>query len=175
MIPAAEELGLPGAFAMRIGTPADYRQLARFHYVANAPASFTLVCVIDYQRGIGQRRPVAVGVLSYPALNCRTREQAMALGQVPKEWRWVYLNRHLRTISRVIVHPQFRGIGLATEVVRFLIRQCPTQYVEAISRLSVHHPLFDRAGMRAITPGYFLTSVAERFSAGRLPYLSYAI
>jgi GNAT superfamily N-acetyltransferase len=152
----AQSLGLPGEFRLRIGTASDYRTLARFHYVAAAPASFNLVCAIDYIPGPARRRIIAVGVLSYPSLNCRPREDALRLGKVPREWRWAYLNRHLRTISRVIVHPQFRGIGLATATVRFLIQQCPTTHIEAISRLALHHPLFERAGMDHLSPGYFL-------------------
>lgn len=159
----ATDLGLPGRLELRIGQAADYRQLARFHYAAHAPASFALVGVIDYLAGPACRRAVAVGVLSYPALNCRAREHAMHLGKVPAQWRWAYLNRHLRTISRVIVHPQFRGIGLSTALVRFLVSQSPTRYVEAIARMGAHHPLFARAGMRLLAPGppaYFLASLS---------------
>lgn len=151
----ATELGVPGTFAARIGAAADYRRLARFHYAPSAPASFALTIAIDHLIGPG-RRVVAVGVLSYPALNCRPREQALALRQVPREWRYVILNRHLRTISRVIVHPQYRGVGLATSVVRCLLAQAPTRYVEAISRLATHHPLFERAGMRKVLDTYYL-------------------
>lgn len=161
----ADELGVAGAFEARIGAAADYRKLARFHYAPAGPASFALTMAIDYVSGPG-RRLVAVGVLSYPALNCRAREAALRLGGVPREWRWEYLNRHLRTISRVIVHPQYRGVGLASEVVRCLARQAPTRYVEAISRLAGHHPLFERAGMRKVVEGYYLqdrTSGRETF------------
>jgi hypothetical protein len=66
------------------------------------------------------------------------------------------LNRHVRTISRLIVHPQFRGIGLAGAVARALIAHCPTRYTEAISRLGQHHGLFAAAGMEDLGGGYFL-------------------
>lgn len=159
----ASDLGLSGEFRLRIGQAADYRALARFHYVQHAPASFTLTCAIDYCAGPAQRKVIAVGVLSHPSLNCRAREEVMRLGKVPREWRWAYLNRHLRTISRVIVHPQFRGIGLSTDIIRFLIRQSPTRHVEAISRLALHHPLFEKAGMKCLsrsdTSAYFLIKV----------------
>ena len=105
---------------------------------------------IEHIAGESAGRVVAVGVLSNPALNCRAREAALGLERVPKEWKWAYLNRHLRTISRVIVHPQYRGIGLSSAVVRFILQQCPTRYVDAISRLAAHHPLFERAGMQRI-------------------------
>jgi ribosomal protein S18 acetylase RimI-like enzyme len=149
------------------GSAADFRKLARFHYCAAAPASFALTMTIDHVTGMAGRRVVAVGVLSNPALSCRAREAALALSRVPREWRWEYLNRHLRTVSRVIVHPQYRGIGLASEVVRCLVRQSPTRYVEAISRLVMHHPLFERAGMTNLAPGYYLCDRMHEATAAR--------
>lgn len=162
------DLPIPGALALRIGRASDYHQLARFHYAPAAPASFALVLALDYLPAHPApsahpahpappnpctRQLIAVGVLSHPALNCRIRQRALGLDRVRPAWRWAYLNRHLRTISRVIVHPQFRGIGLATLVVRQLLAQSPTRYTEAISRLASHHPLFARAGMAGLAAG----------------------
>jgi GNAT superfamily N-acetyltransferase len=156
------DLPFPGQIAFRLGSAGDYRQLARFHYTRSAPASFALTVAIDYMPDPFTRQLVAVGVLSLPPLSCGIRRQVLHLGLVPDSWRWAYLNRHLRTISRVIVHPQFRGIGLASAMVRFLLAQSPTRYTEAISRLASHHPLFARAGMAclgtgsSIAPAYYL-------------------
>ncbi len=157
------DLPFPGRIVFRLGTASDYRRLARFHYTRSAPASFALTAAIDYLPNPLTRQLIAVGVLSNPPLNCHIRMQALHLGLVPDSWRWAYLNRHLRTISRVIVHPQFRGIGLASAMVRFLLSQSPTRYTEAISRLAGHHPLFARAGMRCLcggtpsVPAYYLS------------------
>lgn len=156
------DLPFPGALAIRIGSVDDYRQLARFHYAPTAPASYALTLALDYLPTSQRRQLIAVGVLSYPPLSCHIRRQALHLGCVPEPLRWAYLNRHLRTISRVIVHPQFRGLGLATLVVRRLLALSPTRYTEAISRLASHHPLFVRAGMPCLdsgslgSPAYYL-------------------
>lgn len=147
------DMPFPGQLAFRLGSACDYRRLARFHYTHSGPASFALTAAIDYWPNPMTCQLIAVGVLSNPPLNCHIRRQALHLGLVPDSWRWAYLNRHLRTISRVIVHPQFRGIGLASAMVRFLLSQSPTRYTEAISRLATHHPLFARAGMRCLCAG----------------------
>lgn len=147
------ELGLPGQLALRIGSAADYRKLARFHYLQSSPASFALTMALDYQLSPLVRRVVAVGVLSHPPLNCAARNIALNLGRVPPQWRWTYLNRHLRTISRVIVHPEFRGVGLSVAIIRALLAQSPTRYTEAIARMGTAHPLFARAGLSMIHPG----------------------
>lgn len=153
-LPDLNDLNIPGHLQFRIGSAADYRRLARFHYTQSAPASFRLTACIDHVTAPANRRLIAVAVLSNPALNCALRQRILNLGHLPPHLRWTYLNRHLRTISRVIVHPQFRGIGLSTRVIRFLLRQSPTRYVEALSRLAAHHPLFTRAGMTCLDPGH---------------------
>jgi len=158
----AQELGVAGRFAGRLGSAADYRRLARFHYTHGPPASFALVVAVDFVPIPGLPRPVAVGVLSYPTLRCASRERALQIGRVPRQWRYAYLNRHLRTISRVVVHPEFRGIGLASEIIGMLLRQSPTRYVETISRMARAHPLFARANMACVhagdddVPAYYL-------------------
>ena len=157
------DLDLPGRFAFRLGAAHDYRRLASLHYNRRGPATFALVGALDYVDG-PSRRTIGVGVLSYPTLRCFAREEALKLQGVAPELRTRFLNRHLRTISRVIVHPQFRGIGLSGFLVRQLCLQCPTRYVEAIAKLATFHPLFDRGGMKcldngdAARPAYYLWS-----------------
>jgi hypothetical protein len=166
------DLPLPGRLGFRLGAARDYGELARFHYARCAPASFALTVAIDYFPTPLTRRVIGVGVLSYPSLSCNARSEALQLELVPACWRWAYLNRHLRTISRIIVHPQFRGIGLASAVVRFLLAQAPTRYTEAISRLGCHHPLFSKAGMQCLchgtarTPAYYLIDRLEYAQMG---------
>jgi ABC-type ATPase with predicted acetyltransferase domain len=65
--------------------------------------------------------------------------------------RWA--NENVRTISRVIVHPQFRGIGVAAEVVRCVLEGCPTRWVEAVAAMGKVHPFFERAGMTRVACG----------------------
>ena len=64
--------------------------------------------------------------------------------------RWI--NAHVRTISRVIVHPQFRSLGIASQLVRRVLLDCPTRYVEAVAAMGAVHPFFARAGMTMVEP-----------------------
>lgn len=152
---------LPGRLVVCRGRSADYRELERFHYRAGPPATWADVWVARYYAP-GRTRPrlAAVGVLSHPALSLRARERAMNLGRYSFGDRIAFVNRNIRTISRVAVHPTFRAIGLAVELVRCLIHHCPTRYVEALAVMGRAHPLFDRAGMRRVEgeegPVYYL-------------------
>jgi GNAT superfamily N-acetyltransferase len=162
---------LPGTIRIERGTAGDYRKLARFHYAAGKPATWAGVWRAVYcdrqSRNLNSEisalrsersnprsaRVVAVAVLSWPTLACAAREQAMGKHEI------VWLNSNVRTISRVIVHPQFRGIGLASALVRRICARCPTRYVEAIAAMGAVHPLFEKGGMTRVTTGrrgYFL-------------------
>ncbi len=141
---------LPGSFAIERGCRRDYLALEHFHYLPKRPSSWALVLRIVYRERDApeQARVIAVGVLSYPVLSCRLRERVLGLTRYNKARRIVFANRHIRSISRVIVHPQFRALGLASLLVRQLIESCPTRYVEALAVMGRAHPFFKCAGMR---------------------------
>jgi GNAT superfamily N-acetyltransferase len=97
-------------------------------------------------------RLAAVAVLSYPTIRSSPRERALGLRDAAPRDRAAFVNGHVRTVSRVVVHPQFRALGLASALVRKLIAVCPTRYVEAAAVMAHVHPFFAAAGMRQIMP-----------------------
>src|SRR5512133_2560940 len=105
--------GFLGGIVIERGSAQDYNALARFHYRAGRPATWAGVW-----RAVFAGRVVAVGVLSWPTLACAARERHFGMQRWSAQARRAFVNAHLRTISRVIVHPQFRGIGLAGGMVR---------------------------------------------------------
>jgi ABC-type ATPase with predicted acetyltransferase domain len=174
---------LPGRLTIEPGQPRHYRLLERFHYVARRPATWAAVQVAKYADPAWQpadpgdrERIVAVGVLSYPVPTVKTRDRHFNMIGASYGQRLRFANQHIRTISRIIIHPQFRAIGLATQLVRQLCSQCPTRYVEAMAVMGSVHPLFERAGMTRITPanappGKPIYYLFDRFAAGRRPAL----
>ncbi|MEE9211797.1 MAG: hypothetical protein V3U29_04000, partial [Phycisphaeraceae bacterium] len=59
------------------------------------------------------------------------------------------LNAELRCISRVVVHPQWRGLGLAVRLVRASLDDPQTIFTESLAAMGKVHPFFERAGMQA--------------------------
>ena len=164
---------LPGRLVLGRGSARDYQSLAAFHYAAGPPATWAAVWVVRYvEKCVGvsacgcvgvnpartltpryadtptqsAERTVAVAVLSYPVPSCRPRERWFGLRGTRNE-NLRFANANLRTISRVVVHPQFRALGLSTLLVRCLCAHGDTRYVEAIAQMGHVHPLFTRAGM----------------------------
>ena len=133
---------LPGKFFLQRGCARDYHNLAAFHYVAKRPATWADVWVVRFvpRRGApgellpDTTRTIAIGVLSYPVPSCGPRERFLSLPRSRND-NLRFANAHIRTISRVIVHPQFRSLGLSTLLVRCLCEHCDTRYVEAIAQM----------------------------------------
>jgi GNAT superfamily N-acetyltransferase len=165
---------LPGRFSLSRGTIRDYDALASFHYVAPRPATIAGIWVMRYRDGPpgksrARARPVAVGVLSYPVPSSAGREWYLRREDFTRTQNLRFANRHIRTISRVIVHPQFRSLGLSTLLVRTMCQKATTRYVEAFAHMGRAHPLFVRAGMTRIEfanepdrPVYFIFDRKEK-------------
>ena len=142
---------LPGLFRIARGGWPDYQQLARFHYRPGEPRCWSRIWVVRYHAPGAAPRLVAVAVLSHPMRFASGRRRALGLrGTLGVELR--FINRHVRTISRVIVHPQFRALGLSSRLVRWVCTHCETRYVEAVAQMGHAIPFFERAGMRRFDP-----------------------
>lgn len=133
-------------FAIEPGGRTDFRALARFHYRAGEPAT-----VVRVLRAIDRERDLLGGVLvvSMPTLNGGWRELAWPgrYGRGDRREQVRRINDELRCISRVVIDPRVRGIGLAVRLVRAYLA-CPlTPATEAIAQMGVVSPFFERAGM----------------------------
>jgi hypothetical protein len=145
------------------GTLADYRALARFHYRGNHPGAVTSVLCIRrlapsvvgrYVARTGESELIGVLVRSLPALACRMRDDATG-GRYrrlkPRE-AGIMLNREVRTISRVVIDPRYRGLGLAVDLVRHALahpeeHDPPLMFTESLAAMGRVSPFFERAGM----------------------------
>jgi GNAT superfamily N-acetyltransferase len=59
------------------------------------------------------------------------------------------VNEELRIVSRVVIVPNWRGLGLASRLVAETLGQVGTAYVEALAAMGRVHPFFEQAGMTA--------------------------
>lgn len=133
---------------LREGTVRDYDRLSRFHYRAGRPATVVRVLAMDPPAGDG---PAAVLVVSMPTLNGSWRAAALpGLPAGDKRAAAAWLNAHVRTISRVVVDPRWRGLGLARGVVERYLADPLTPWTEAVAAMGRFCPFFERAGMRPV-------------------------
>jgi hypothetical protein len=49
-------------------------------------------------------------------------------------------------LSRVVLHPTYRGAGLAAAFVRRACQTCPVSWIETLTAMGQANPFFERAG-----------------------------
>lgn len=128
------------------GDLSDLDALAPLHYRPGHPATIVRVLVA---RVDGTRAGVLA--ISMPVLNASWRCAAWgprySTGDRARDA--ARINRELRCISRVIVDPAFRSLGVARALVRHYLRGPMTQRTEALAAMGHAAPFFEAAGMRA--------------------------
>jgi hypothetical protein len=56
------------------------------------------------------------------------------------------LNSQLVMLSRVVLHPTFRGAGIAHQFVRRCCELCPFPWIETLTQMGHINPFFEKAG-----------------------------
>jgi GNAT superfamily N-acetyltransferase len=134
-----------------------YRALERYHYRDGALGPYCAIYALAERCLRRQKTGTTAGVIVYaPApLNCAMRDAATGgyFAGRRKAEKLALLNAYVRRISRVIIEPRYRGLGLATRLVRDTLPRVGSAMVEASAAMGHLHPFFERAGMRPFAPG----------------------
>jgi GNAT superfamily N-acetyltransferase len=134
----AQQCSLTCEMRVQQGTLADYKLLSQFHYRSGrCPPSRRIFAL---KRG---DELCGVAVYSYPSPLCFGRS---------KVWKGSLkeLQRDVSVVSRVVVHPKFRGIGLGEKLIAETLSKCGTPCVEAVAVMARYNPFFEHAGMQRI-------------------------
>lgn len=121
------------------GSMEDWKKLAAFHYRSHRvspPRKILSLMRADELCG--------VIVYSYPPPTCFGRKYVMPRMTMRE------LNEKLSTISRVVIHPKYRAIGLGTKLVKDTVGLCGTCWVEMIAVMSKYNPFAEKAGMKKV-------------------------
>ncbi len=136
------------------GTYADYKQLAQYHYRDNGPGQFTSIYALRPAPNSG-RHQQTVGVIVYstpnPGLELRNIATKNFFIGFDQSTQLALLNKNIRRISRVIIEPRFRRLGLAARLVRETMPMMNFPIIEAVAVMGVVNPFFEKAGMKAYT------------------------
>lgn len=130
----------------------DYRQLAHYHYRQARLGPYEAIFALraDPTAGLGRQ---AVGVIVYsmpsPRLELRNLATDNYFVGFDKSTKLALINRNIRCISRVIIEPRFRGLGLASRLVRETMPKVNVPIIEAMAVMGLINPFFEKAGMRA--------------------------
>ena len=136
----AAECSLTMEMVIEGGYLSDWRRLSGFHYRSHhAGASRE---VYRLRRGV---ELCGVIVYCYPPPGCGGRSLVMPGRHSMKE-----LNLDLSTISRVVIHPKYRSIGLGAKLIRETLPRVGTPCVEMIAVMAKYNPFAEKAGMKKV-------------------------
>ncbi len=132
------------AIIIRPGTRRDLARLSHLHYRGTQPATVERVLCAHIEGDLA-----GVLAVSRPVLNAPWRALAWpgVFDVGTRKRRAQCINDLLRTISRVIVVPSCRGLGVASGLVRAYLADPITPATEALATMGAYTPFFERAGM----------------------------
>jgi GNAT superfamily N-acetyltransferase len=89
---------------------------------------------------------VGMCVFSTPPLSLAGRNRYFGLKGKWSRLRMQTLNRQLSILSRVVLHPTYRGAGIGAAFVRRSCELCPFPWIEALTEMGRFNPFFEKAG-----------------------------
>lgn len=127
------------------GGKRDYEQFAAMHYRDTDELGF-VDKIFVLREGLGGEL-LGIVVYSHGPLELALRNRATQGRYVRNPGR---LNRELRILRRLVIHPDVRGCGLGHRLVRETLPQVGTPYVECLAAMGAVNPVFEKAGMKRI-------------------------
>jgi ABC-type lipoprotein export system ATPase subunit/GNAT superfamily N-acetyltransferase len=135
----AEECTLMKEMRIVEGTTEDWRKLAGFHYRSHKIAAPRKIFSL-------KRGDELCGVIVY----CYPPPTTFGRRLVLPKMSMKELNQKLSIITRVVVHPKYRTIGLGAKLVKETLPLAGTPYVEMPAVMAKYNPFAEKAGMQKI-------------------------
>ena len=123
------------------GTRSDWPHFARWHYRSHHLAYTRKVILLWHGR-----EPVGICVFGTPAASLALRSRFFELHNPRSCVALAALNQQLWLLQRVVIHPTYRGAGIAAGFVRRACGMCPVDWIETLSAMGQANPFFERAG-----------------------------
>ena len=126
---------------IREGGLKDYERLSYLHYrhTGRPGVPIKIYCM--------ERQSELIGVIvyAYPGPTAKGRREAVGYTPTLEE-----LNAEWAVISRVIIHPKYRSIGLGIRLVKETLPLVGRRHVELIAVMAQYNPFAEKAGMKLI-------------------------
>ena len=96
------------------------------------------------------REPIGICVFGTPAASLSLRTRFFGLSNPRSGVAIAGLNQQLWLLQRVVIHPTYRGAGIAASFVRRACQLCPVDWIETLSAMGQVNPFFERAGFTRV-------------------------
>ena len=130
----------------------DYNELAQYHYRSGKIIAPDAIYTLTNKNFRSPTSPKIIGVIVYsmpsPGQSLRNIATGNLFINLDKDTKLALINKNIRCISRVIIEPRYRGLGLATKLVRETMPLLNVPIVEALAVMGKANPFFEKAGMK---------------------------
>jgi ABC-type lipoprotein export system ATPase subunit len=135
----ASECSLLKEMTIEKGTLQDWQKLAVFHYRSHNISAIRAIFTI-------KRKEELCGVIAYcyPFPACAGRNLVLPKMDLKE------INQKLSLLSRIVIHPKYRSIGLGEKLIRDSLPIAGTPYVEMVAVMPKYNPFAEKAGMRRV-------------------------
>jgi ABC-type ATPase with predicted acetyltransferase domain len=137
---ANKQCSLVKEMSVSKGTITEYKKLAPFHY--RDSKLFVYHKIFTMKRG---EELVGAVVYGSPPITVTGRRQALGRAIPIQE-----VNSDFIRVSRVVIHPKYRTIGLGAKIVAETLPLAGKRYVEAVAVMAKYNPFFEKAGMKKV-------------------------
>jgi len=134
-------ISFAGELWLSAGTRPDWAHFARWHYRSHHLAFTRRVIVLWHGR-----EAIGVCVFGAPAAALALRTRYFGLTNPRSRVALAALNGQLWLLQRVVIHPTYRGAGIAAAFVRRACELCPAEWIETLTAMGRANPFFERAG-----------------------------
>ena len=138
-------ISFAGELRMEERTRADWPHFARWHYRSHHLGFVKRVVLLRHADD-----PVGICVFTTPAASLTLRSRFFGLTNPRSRVALSALNEQLWLLARVVLHPTYRGAGIAAGFVREACRSCPVPWVETLTAMGHANPFFERAGFTRV-------------------------
>jgi len=130
----------------------DYKKLSCYHYRDNGPGQMSKIFAIK-PKADSFLQTDTIGVIVYSTPNPGHELRNIATNNFfvgfDRATQIALINKYIRRISRIIIEPRFRGLGLASQLVRETMPLMNFPIIEASAVMGEINPFFEKAGMTA--------------------------
>ncbi|MFI4911038.1 MAG: hypothetical protein ACIAQZ_05170 [Sedimentisphaeraceae bacterium JB056] len=125
-------------------TKADYQPFACFHYrKGRLPVVDKVFALVLPEFG-----RIAIVVYSFPPCHLLARRMALGdwLPRLDRSSMMRFINANIRSISRVVVVPEFRGISAASLLISNSLDRLCVPLIESVAAMGEFNSFFEKAG-----------------------------
>lgn len=134
--------------AITTGSRTDWPYFARWHYRSHSVGLSKLITILWHRD-----RPIGICVFVPAPLSLARRNEYFGLSGKWSRTALKSLNFHVVRLARIVLHPVYRGAGLASWFLKVSCQSAPWPYIETLAEMGHVHPLFEKAGFVRVGTG----------------------